>query len=279
MHQKNRFASIRRVMFAGFDDTQITPRYHGLALYDDPAGGDPAVPAGGTKTYTQEDFDKAIAGLKNKNTELIGREKAANERLKSLGLPDDATPEEVKEAIEFKRKTTKEQLEAKGKFDELTRQMAEKHTKEKTDLENTLKTLTQKVQTREKKSAVMDALNAKFPGASAKLILPHVLNQLEVEEDGDEFNVFVVDRKGNPVAGTNGKMTVTELLESMAKDKEFDAAFPPPNVSGGGARGGAGNAQSNGDVILTNAQAQDVQAYRRAKALAEKNGGQVRISG
>jgi hypothetical protein len=252
-----------------------------MAIYDDPAGGGGTPPVGGTppadKTYTQAEVDAQVAGLKNKNAELLGKVKTATERVKDL--PDDATPEEIKEAIENQRRSKQEQLEAKGKFDELVRQMGEKHTTEKTKLESQITTLNTRIQTREKKLAISAALTAK--DGNTTLLMPHLLEQTAVEEDGDEYVVFAVDRKGQPIVGADGKKkTVEQLVAELSEDPKYLDAFKAPAVGGSGARGSsAGTAGGNGDVVLTNAQAKDVQTYRQARERAAKNNGSVVIRG
>ena len=223
-----------------------------------------------TKTYTQAELDAAVSGLKSKNTELLGKV------VKFKDLPDDATPDEIKAAIEFKRSKEKEELEATGKYDELTRQMGESHTTEKRTLEEKIGHLSNTIVSREKNLAAKDAIR-ELEGKE-KWLLPHILPQLAVEEDGDDYSVYVVDKKGNAVMNSDGtKKTVKQALAELRDVDEWKDAFLAPDVAGGGARGGAGRQQSNGDVVLTGVDARDPQKYRQAKELAEKNGGRVII--
>jgi hypothetical protein len=238
------------------------------------ADGDAPPPPPADKTYTQAELDAHVAGLKTKNTELLG--KLANSKIKDL--PDDATPEEIAEAVKEQRKAKTKKLEDEGNYQALLASMGEKHTSEKKGLEEKIATLSSRIVTREKKISAGDAIR-EMEG-KAKWLLPEILPQLavEVSDDSDEYTVFVVDKKGNAVMNSNGtRKTAKDLLAEMREQDEWKDAFLAPDVAGGGARGGAGRQSANGDVILVGAEAKDPQKYRAAKALAEKNGGKVVI--
>lgn len=234
-------------------------------------GGD--VDGGEKTTFTKAEVEAMTKGLKSKNQELLG--KLAG--FKGKTLPDGVSADDVRSALEFKQQKEKEELEAKGQYEALTKQMGEKHASEKRQLEEKLTATVQRVQNKEKRIAATDAIR-ELEG-EVDLILPHVLGQLGVEEDGDDYVVFAIDKKGNAIVDSNGnKLTAKALVESMKKDPKFAAAFKAPNVGGSGARGGSGQTAGK-DVVLTNAEAKDVSTYRRAREQAAKNGGQVVIRG
>jgi hypothetical protein len=273
---RRNFARIHSVMRFNDSGRVLALTTNPFAVYDDPAGGG----EGGDdkpKTFTQAEVDEMTKGLKSKNTELLAKFKTASERYKNL--PEDATSEEIAEALKEKREAAQKQAEAKGEYDKLVTQMGSRHTEEKSKLEGTIKTLTTRIQTKEKRLAVRDAVSE--VEGDYDLLAPHILEQLDVEEDGDDYTVFVVNKKGEAIVGADGKKkTVAALVKEMAENPKYAGAFSAANVGGSGGRNGGGAGRSSGvDVVLTNEQAKDTPTYRSARERASKQGGQVVIRG
>lgn len=222
------------------------------------------------KTYTQAELDAAVSGLKNKNTELLG--KLANSKIKDL--PEDATPEEIVEAVRTKREARTKELEAKGQWEALAKELGEKHTTELRARDEKITQKEQRIQKREKEVAVKDAIR-ELEGKE-QWLMPHVMPQLKVEElaSGD-YDVFIADANGNAVMKSDGtRKRPKDLLSELREKDEWKDAFYAPNVSGSGARGGS-NQSAGGGVRLSRAEGKDPVKYRAAKELAAKNGGEI----
>ncbi len=108
----------------------------GGGLPADDAGGDNA--DGDGKSYTQEQVDQLIGGLKNKNTELLGKLKeqktAVNEASERLKQFDGIDPDVVHTIIKRFSDDEEAKLIAEGKIDEVlskrTEMMKSSHDKE-----------------------------------------------------------------------------------------------------------------------------------------------------
>jgi hypothetical protein len=116
-------------------------------------------------------------------------------------------------------------------------------------------------------------------GGVPELLLPHVKSAVKVIEENGEFVARVMGADGNPriadVKGTPFK--IANLVEELKGNQVFGRAFAASNAGGSGApnntAGGGG-----GSITLSREQARDPQAYRAAKAAAEKAGTILQIA-
>jgi len=240
--------------------------------------GGSELPGGGEagKTFTAAEVEAQIAGLKAKNNELLGNIRQTKDQLKNFEGLDAA---QAREALDQMAKMNEEKQRNAGKFDELKQQLLETHKRELTEREKKVERVTGKLYEYVGRNKALEAIT-KLEGNST-LLMPHIERHLRVIEDGDEFVPRIVDEKGKERLGPKGDpMTVEEFVTELSTKDAFAPAFKAPAVSGTGGRPGERPvARSGANIRMTREQAQDVHAYRRAKAEAEKAGGIVEIVG
>lgn len=233
------------------------------------ATGTPEEQAAALQAQLDAAVTKAVAGLKAKNTELMGKLKAADDRLAVLG---EMETDDVKKALQLAADVRDKRARAEGDFETLKKQMVDQHN---TDLAKAT-TRSQRVESklfdvmarREAESAITAA------GGNARVLLPHLIQHIRVSEQGADFVAQVVDAAGAPrIADAQGTpMTIAQLVETFKKDETFGIAFAASGAGSGARGGGAAGAGGKAAVTLTAEQARDTMVYRRAKEEAEKAG-------
>ncbi|ULJ64053.1 hypothetical protein MIS33_07745 [Wielerella bovis] len=234
---------------------------------DGGSGGNPSPNAGNgetPKTYTQADVDKLIAeqvaGLKNKNSELIGKEKELKTKLAEF---DGIDPQTVKAMLKNFADQEEAKLIAEGKMDEVLNKRAERmkadYDKQTAKLQGDL----DKANTRVAKFAER-ALSASVREVGAALnihasayddALLRAKSMFDVDDDGN-----AVAREG--VLGKDGKpLTLKEWFEGMKETAPH--WFPAP--SGGGSQGGTSGANTPQSLADCKTDEQRI-AYLRAKS-------------
>jgi len=199
------------------------------------------------KTFTQADLDKAIAeqvaGLKNKNNELISKEKALKAQLARFeGIDPDA--------VQAILKNFADQEEAKliteGKIDEVLAKRAERM---KADYDKTLSKLQSDLDNKDARLAkfAQRALSASVREVGAKLAIhPSAFDDALLRAQ----SAFDINDEGNAIAkdgvfGKDGKpLTLLEWFDSM---KEIAPHWFPAPTGGGSqssSRGSAGAPKS-----------------------------------
>jgi hypothetical protein len=210
-----------------------------------------------------------VDGLKSA---LEKERKAARElekkvkRWESLGKSD----EEIAELLKKAEDAELSEAERKGEWDKLRAQMNEKHDAALRAKDETI-------------TAMRARLNAELVDAKAvaaiaaakgvpELLLPHVQRHVKVD---DEFNVQVVDGKGDPRVGAKGEpLTIADLVAEMKASEVFGRAFEGSGQSGSGTQpNSAGGAGGNGGVPKSWAEAKtDEEKAAFLKAKADKKG-------
>lgn len=232
--------------------------------------------ASGKTTYTAAEVEALVAGLKTKNSELIGQQKTLKTKLQKFG---DIDPERAAQALQQMQQAEEEKQRAAGKFDELKTTLTETHKRELAERDAKLAKTTERLyQIVGVNTAVQEI--SKVASRSVTLLLPHVERVLRVVEDDDgNFVNRIVDAKGNERMGRNGDpMTIAEYLQELAAKDEFASAFDAPASSGSGApKSGNRGSGATGDVRISEADAKDVGKYRAARAEAEKRGTRLLI--
>ena len=156
----------------------------------------------------------------------------ARDALKKIAeLGDDADVKtKVNAAIENERKEMARKIEAEkrdlmAKYETDVKALSSHRTKLEAALHDALL-----------KRSAMEALAAE--GGDVDLLLPHTLQHLRVAEEGDSFAVHVVNSEGTPristTPGSQGPMSVKELVAEMKADKRFLRAFEASGSSGSG---------------------------------------------
>lgn len=145
---------------------------------------------------------------------------------KSLGK----TPEEIQELLEAQQQREQTEAERKGEWDKLKAQMNAGHA-------DALKAKDETIgQMRKRLEAELIDAKAVAAIAAAKgvpeLLLPHVQRHVKVD---DEFNVMVVDAKGDPRVNAKGEpLSIGDLVSEMRSNEIYGRAFEGSGNSGGG---------------------------------------------
>lgn len=175
------------------------------------------------------------AGLKNKNSELLGK-------LKELDKLKDIDPDEYKKLKTQAEKAEEERAMKAGEFENLKKQLIEAHTKEKQALEAKLATLHKSLEENVLIATATQAIAAE-KGVAA-LLMPHVRSRTKLDENGQ---AVVIDESGNVRVDAQGKpLPITALIAEMKSDVQtFGRAFEPSGASGSGSQGSNTNGAAN----------------------------------
>lgn len=179
-------------------------------------------------------------------------------RWESLGKSDEEIAELLKKAEDHELS----EAERKGEWDKLRAQMNEKHEAALRGKDETI-------------SAMRARLNAELVDAKAvaaiaaakgvpELLLPHVQRHVKVD---DEFNVHVVDAKGDPRVGAKGEpLTIADLVAEMRQSEVFGRAFE------GSGQSGSGKLPGNGAGGAGVSKKSDFKSEKERAAFVEKHG-------
>lgn len=204
-----------------------------------------AVPEAVRGLYTEKDGKYTLTdSLKKKldNTALsqaYQREKSEARKLKDTVKAFEAlgkSPDEIAEILKVIDEKNSTELEKKGEWDKMKQQMLENHTKELTTLKDSNKSLQQTLERHlTEAEAVRQIAEQK---GNPTILLPHVKAATRVVlEDGD-YQVRVVDEKGNPrVDGQGNYLTIKDLVAEMKSSTVYGCAFASSGASGSGASG------------------------------------------
>jgi len=217
-------------------------------------------------TFTQAQVDEMVAGLKSKNSELLGKVKSYDERLKPY---EGLDPAKAREALTAAEKAEAEAAKARGDWDanekRLRDQWAAEHTKVvdplKSELDQTKAELFEAVAVRD----ALEAMSSKDVLANPKLAMPLIRHELGTEViDGKRVTVIKgVDGKARYHPTTGLLVTVADRLKELRTVPDYAGAFQSPAGSGGGAEQGARQLMG-GIVTLTREQASDHSTYQAA---------------
>lgn len=179
--------------------------------------------------------EEHAAGLKNKNSELLGK-------LKELDKLKDIDPEEYKKLKTQAEKAEEERAMKAGEFENLKKQLIEAHTKEKQALEAKLATLHKSLEENVLIATATQAIAAE-KGVAA-LLMPHVRSRTKLDENGQ---AVVIDESGNVRVAADGKpLPITALIAEMKADVQtFGRAFEPSGASGSGSQGSNASGTAN----------------------------------
>ena len=170
--------------------------------------------------------------------------KSQIEKWEKLGKSD----EEIAALIAAEEATKQTALEQKGQWEELKKQMNEKHQldiKKWESLTEAEKQNNNKLKAKLERYLVDSKATAAIAAAEGEpeLLLPIVKRFIKVSEDEDgEFYTSIVDDKGG--ARVNGKgdpLTIDELLAEMKSSEKLGRAFKASGSSGGGSSPGGGS--------------------------------------
>ena len=129
------------------------------------------------------------------------------------------------------------------------------------------------------KGDAVNAITKAGAGESLELLLPHVVERLAINAEGELPRSYVVGENGNPrlTSGEGaGEMTAEELVSEMKSQGQFARAFPGNGASGSGAPQAGG---TNGTYTISRSDARDAGKYQTAKAAADKAGKDLTFQG
>lgn len=216
--------------------------------FRDQAGGDGGDGGGGGNPDVAKQIADAVAaavaGLKSKNEELLGKLKNTNEQLKAF---EGIDPVATKELLARFENDEELKLIKDGKHSELIERKTEKARQEAARL---IKAAEDKAAQAEARASQFSkrVLDNQIREAAAKVgIHAHAIedalfrghSMFTLDADGQAVQL---DQDGQPVLGKDGK-SVFRPLEWLEGMKEVAPHWFPAGSSGGGAPGGSGSAK------------------------------------
>jgi hypothetical protein len=217
------------------------------------AGGEGG--AGGSKTFTQADIDAAVAGLKAKNTELLGSLHTTKEKLNAYGGLDPARAKAMQESMDNDEDL---KLIGAGKKNEVinkyTERMRAQHTAE-LEAERTARNA-EKQRADTYQGAVLDnAIRAVCGDCHKGAVDDALLLARQIFSLDAKGNAVKLDAEGRPELGKDGK-TPFSPAEWMELQRELKPHWFPAVTSGSGSNGsgaarGAGGKTMKRSVFAT----------------------------
>ena len=192
------------------------------------------------KFHLDVDGIEDTSGLKGALTKERKRADEMEKKIKRwerLGKTED----EIAELVAKAEETAQTEAEKKGEWEKLKAQMNAAHMDALKAKDETI------TQMRERLNAELVDAKAVAAIAAAKgepaLLLPHVQRFTKVD---DEFNVQVVDAKGDPrVNGKGEPLTISDLVSEMRQSEVFGRAFEGSGNSGSGKQPNSGGGTTN----------------------------------
>lgn len=193
-------------------------------------------------TYTKEQFDAEVAGLKAKNTELLGSVAQLKDKVKTF---DGIDPARYQELLEADKKSKADKQKAEGDWEAreqtLRTEAAEAH-------ESAMKPLREKVQELEgdlfEAIAVRDGLMAMADSeidAIPELAMPVLRPELIVVTDKGQrvTGIKGADQKAR-IKADGSLVTAKDRLLELKRVPAYAGMFNGRGASGSGADGGSG---------------------------------------
>lgn len=216
-----------------------------------PAGGTQPPAGGAGKTMEQmiqEQVDAAVAGLKAKNTELLGKQKEMQTKLAAFGNIDPARAQALVEQMDHDEDL---KLFAEGKknvvIEKYTDRMRTAHQAE-LDAEKA-RTTEQQTIASTYRSAVLDnqirAVTIDLHKGAVEDALLHARQIFSLDAKG---NAVKLDAEGRPELGKDGK-TPFSPAEWMEMQRELKPHWFPASSSGSGASGAQGSGSGTGKTM------------------------------
>lgn len=170
------------------------------------------------------------------------------QKWESLGKSD----EEIAALIEKHKKLEEDDLESKGKWDQLKAQLVETHNAEKNRLQKKIDDLTKTVDERD--SAIREMLlDSNATAAIAEhdgdpeLLMPFVRKRMRVVEAEGRRKIEVLGEDGNVKMNGKGEpISVSDLIAEMRGNERFGKLFKGSGASGGGTPPGGGGGSGGG---------------------------------
>lgn len=181
----------------------------------------------------------------------------------------DIDPEEFRALKADAEKREQERAAKAGEWDKVKAQIEEKYGKEIAQRDQALQETEAAYRRTLLEGAALSAIAAE-KGIPA-MLMPKVLKHLRDKKSDGKFDVVVVDEQGNerisPRSGSDGPMTVAELVTELKADAVWARAFDGSSSSGGGATQNGSNGVASG--VRTKA---DLKSREAKSAFIDKHG-------
>lgn len=222
--------------------------------------------------YLEKDgkFHLDVEGIENADSvkAALDRERKAardatkaSEKWRALGK----TPEEIQELLEAQREAEEQKATRAGEWDKLKAQMNEKHAADIAQRDESITALRKRLNAELVDAKAVAAIAA--AKGSPDLLLPHIQRQTKVDDD---FNVQVVDGKGDPrVNGKGEPLSIADLVSEMRQSEVFGRAFDGGNSGTGKEPGHGGHGGGNGSKTMSRADFEKLSPNDRQKIMAE----------
>lgn len=187
--------------------------------------------------------DEKTLGLKNKNSELLGKLKDTTEKLKQF---EGIDPDAVKAILQRFSDDEEAKLISAGKIDEVLSKRTERY---RNGFDKKLKAEQEKAESAQKKAEKYSSivLSNKMTSAALKAgALPEALEDISLRAKGmfvlsDDGEAVAVGQDGEPLLGKDGKTPLTpqEWVESLKDNAPH--LFPKAEGTGGGGHKSGGS--------------------------------------
>lgn len=222
---------------------EINRKFYSEAQEGGDAGGGGTTVTPEIKAMIDQAVNEQTQGLKNKNSELLGKLKDSSEKLKQF---DGIDPEAVKTILQRFSDDEEAKLISAGKIDEVLNKRTERF---RNEFDKKLKAEQEKADNALKKAEKYSGIVLSNQMTSAALkagALPEALEDISLRAKGmfilsEDGEAVAIGQDGEPLLGKDGKTPLTpqEWVESLKDNAPH--LFPKAEGTGGGGhkQGGA----------------------------------------
>lgn len=223
---------------------KINRKFYSLSEEGGEAGGGGSSISPEIQAMIDKASDEKTLGLKNKNSELLGKLKDTTEKLKQF---EGIDPDAVKAILQRFSDDEEAKLISAGKIDEVLSKRTERY---RNEFDKKLKAEQEKADSAQKKAEKYSSivLSNKMTSAALKAgALPEALEDISLRAKGmfvlsDDGEAVAVGQDGEPLLGKDGKTPLTpqEWVESL-KDNAPHLFPKAEGTGGGGHKSGSSN--------------------------------------
>lgn len=230
-----------------------------------------------TASFSQADIDKAVseavAGLKDKNNELLGNVK---ELKKGLTAWEGLDPEQVRGMIKQFETDEVLKLHAEGKHDEAyDKRMERERAEHQSALEGVSNQLNEANSVREKlenqvRDLIIDqqVLSSFMQEKGLETAAPDVVLRAKAAFKIEDGVAIARNDKGEIIRGKDGPITIQEWVQSLKTSAAH--LFPGSQGAGAGGSGGSGGSGNIDAQMEAAANAGNMAEYRRLRSQKNK---------
>lgn len=188
----------------------------------------------GVPPELKKEMDRMREALKKANKEAEKyRHEAKPWRELNLEVEEVSKMQKEREDAEIRK------AEERGEWETLREKQQEKHQREMQLKDEQLNIMRSTMESYLVDFQATDALSKKGVGEEAEILLPHIKAKVKPVQEGDRYEVRVVDDKGEPRVKDDGEfMSINDLVNEMQQSTIYGRVFPAPEKSGGGTQQG-----------------------------------------